>query len=152
FLWSSATAIHWFKHRTTDGGRSVANHNFSINWENSEWKLRVSGWEKTEWDDESDGLSLVLHGWVGVSTIQTIRVESISLNLGGHEYNCIWDSGEFHISEERDISCDIPLGIPRGKKVAYLKAVVDGQPYQSKSFTLDLPKGKQVFRMEDSRT
>jgi len=131
--------------------KNSTQHNFSINWENGDWKLRVSGWEKPNWDDESDGLSLLLHGYIGINTLNPIRIESIAINLAGGQYNCIWESSEFFISEEHDIACYIPLSIPRGKKTAYLVAIVNGERYKSKSFTLDLPKGKQVLDKEDSQ-
>lgn len=129
----------------------LTNHehkNFSIVWVNGESWLRTSGQNKQYWEDESDGLSLLLKGYVSVTTIGTIRVESVTLDMGGQSYSCNWTSEGFYTSEERDVEFEIPLNTPRGKRSATLKAIVDGQPYISESFMLDLPNGKQVFRMQ----
>ena len=125
--------------------------NFSVAWVNGKSWLRTPSGRTEFWEDESDGLSLLLWGHVSVTTIGTIQVESVTLDMGGQSYVCNWPSEGFYTSEERDVEFEIPLDTPRGKRAATLKAIVDGQPYISKSFTLDLPEGKQVFRIEDSQ-
>ena len=125
--------------------------NFSVAWVNGKSWLRTPSGRTEFWEDESDGLSLLLWGHVSVTTIGTIQVESVTLDMGGQSYVCNWPSEGFYTSEERDVEFEIPLDTPRGKRTATLKAIVDGQPYISKSFTLDLPEGKQVFRIEDSQ-
>lgn len=126
------------------------NKNFSIAWVNGESLLRIPNGYNNYWEDESDGLSLLLRGVVSVTTIGTIRVESVKLDMGGQSYASNWASEEFYTSEERDVEFEFPLDTPRGKRNATLKAIIDGQPYISKVFTLNLPVGKQVFHMEGS--
>ena len=120
--------------------------NFAVMWVDEEWWLRIPNGQQKFWEDESAGLGLLLRGHISVTTIGTIQVESVTLDMGRQSYTSNWVSERFYTSEEREVDFEIPLDTQRGKRTAVLKAIVDGQPYTSKLFILDLPNGRRMFQ------
>lgn len=122
---------------------------FSLVWRPNDWFLRTANGRANYWEDESDGLGLILAGSIVVNTLRQIQVESVSLEMGGTLLKSDWNSEGFYTSEERDINVEIPLDTTRGKRTAMVSAVVDGQPYKGESYTVNLPQGKRVFTTGD---
>ncbi|MHA2067955.1 MAG: hypothetical protein ACXABY_26640 [Candidatus Thorarchaeota archaeon] len=132
-------------------GMMETQSNYAVKWVRGEWNLLIPNGSKPFWDDENDGRGLLLIGFISVTTIGTIQVESVSLDIGDQRYTSDWESEGFYTSEEREVQFEFPLNTARGKRTAMLKAIVDGEPYTSKPFMLDLPRGKQVFRRGGSQ-
>jgi hypothetical protein len=94
---------------------------------------------------------LLIDGYVSINSIGAIQVESVILDIGGVEYKPNqWESIEAVGLEEPSAEFELPISIQRGKRTAYLKAIVDGRPYEAKPITIDLPQGKRVFHREGS--
>ena len=111
-----------------------------------------AGGKMNYWDNEKDGTLLLLEGSVTVIlTLRRIQVESVMLCMGGQLYPSDWESQGFYTTEERVLLFDIPLDTPRGKRTAKLRCIVDGSQYETEPFTIEIPKGKKGFCIEDSQ-
>lgn len=121
---------------------------FSLVWYEHEWWLRTTNGKRNYWDDEINAIGLLLVGSLSINTLKQIQVENVELDIGGHMFKSDWKSQRFYISEERGVNFNIPLSEPRGKRTVKLQAIVDGIPWQSEPFTIELPQGKQVFHKE----
>ncbi|MBI4287805.1 MAG: hypothetical protein HY671_05185 [Chloroflexi bacterium] len=137
----------------TQGKAENKERHYSIVWYREKWWLKDSAGGRTNyWDNEKDGTVLLLEGSVTVMlTRRIIQVESVILCLGGKLYPSDWESQGFYTTEERVMLFDIPLDTPRGKRTARLQCIVDGSQYETEPFTIEVPKGQQVFRMEGSQ-
>ncbi len=127
----------------------VTQQRYAITWFGQQWYLGTRENRRNYWTDETGAAGLFLVGNISVTTIGTILVESVILELGGNEYATDWKSQSFPSPGERDLQIQLPLAVQRGKATAQLQAIVDGEPYLGERFTLNLPEGKQVFRRED---
>ena len=124
---------------------------YAIAWVSSlvEWWLHITHGKTKYWDNENGAIGLILNGMVSVTTIGTIKVESIILDIGGQHYSSNWISKDIYTSENWEIEFEIPLIIQRGERTAHLIAIVDGKTYVSKPFTLNVPQYKHVFQKKD---
>ncbi len=142
--------IHKEREKTNSGKEQSS---YAIAWVNEpqQFSLRTPNGFHNYWDNEKGALSLLLKGHISVTTIGTIQVESVNIDIGGKQFTSNWQSENFYTSEERDADFDIPLNEQHGKRTAKLKAIVDGKSYNSEPFILDFPQGKQVFHKGDSQ-
>ena len=124
---------------------------YSLVWYDEEWLLREAHGERNYWDDEATGTGLQLVGWIAINLKDRIRVESIEIDIGGCLFASDWQSQSFYTSEGREVRFNVPLDIPRGKRTAILKAIVDGEQYSPKPIHLDIPKGKRVLHTGGSQ-
>lgn len=147
FLLVTFEGAYRMNHKQSQTAKSV----YSLVWYRHEWWLRTTGGKQNFWDDEREGISLLLIGEIAINIHDRIQVESVELDIGGRICKSNWQSQEFYISEEREVEFDIPLDTTRGTRTATLRAIVDGRPYAPKPFKLDIPQGKQVFRRGDSQ-
>lgn len=126
-------------------GNTTTQQNYAITWvdEDAEWLLHIPSGVVWDWDNEDEGIALQLMGHISVTTIGTILIESVSLVIGEEEFISNWKSERFYTSEKREVHFEIPLSIQRGKRTAKIKAIVDGNTYDGKPFTIEVPQGKQ---------
>ena len=110
-----------------------------------EWWLQTTGGERNFWDNEDDGIGLLLIGEIAININDQTQVESVELDMGGQTFKSNWQSQGFYISEEREVKFYIPFNTPRGRRTARIRAIANGQPYFTNPIILDIPKGKQVF-------
>lgn len=92
--------------------------------------------------DESGKTSLVLEATIRVNTLKMIQIQSIALDVASQQIPSNWDDTNVFFESETvdDVRFNFPLSTPRGKQVAKIKAIVDGEEYISSSFLIDFPK------------
>jgi hypothetical protein len=116
---------------------------YSITWGNrEEWQLGFANGYTNYWEHDSDGLNLLLKGFIIITTMERIQVESVNINIGGQEYISDWQSGSFTGVDEPDICFEIPFNIRRGNRTANIAAIVDGKSYQGKQFNVEILPAK----------
>lgn len=113
---------------------------YAIVWNTNEWLLQMSNGWRSHQENESDGIGLILDGYVTIITFKRILIESIQLDIGGTLFPSDWKAFEYVGYDEPSVRFYIGFDTQRGKRTAVLKAIVDGKEYISEPFTLDLPQ------------
>ena len=114
---------------------------FEIAWVDADFKIRDSqgGLYTLGLINENKSNTLVMESTVSINTMRNVQVESIELNIGERRIPSDWLSDNFYQPLALAIRFDIPFDMPRGKRTAKLRAIVDGSKYSSDPFTIQLP-------------
>lgn len=123
---------------------NVKPRDFGIIWLSEKFFLRGSHNDYHSYNstDEEGKISLVLKPKIRVNTLKLIQIQSIALRIGTKEIPS--DMEDVNVFGESktidDIKFEFPLDTPRGKQLARIRAIVDGEEYISSSFIIDFPK------------
>jgi hypothetical protein len=92
--------------------------------------------------DEDGKTSLVLEATIRVNTLKMVEIQSIALDVAAQQIPSNWDDTNVFFESEtvEDVRFNFPLNTPRGKQLARIRAIVDGEEYISSSFIIDFPK------------
>lgn len=117
---------------------------YALIWLNPYFYLKDSQGNLHSYDstDEVGKISLVLNAAIRVNTLKMIEIQSLALDIGTEQIPSNWDDTNVFFESETvdDVRFIFPLSTPRGKQIAKIKAIVNGEEYISSQFIIDFPK------------
>ncbi|MFC1875588.1 hypothetical protein ACFLY3_05540 [Chloroflexota bacterium] len=131
-----------------EGFESQEELRYEIIWLSETFFLKDSrgGYQPYNRTNEEGMISLIVRANIKVDTLKIISVQSITLEIGGQLIP--WGEDDVNVFGESitdEYEFTFPLTTPRGKQLAKIKAMVDGQEYMSpKPFIIDFPR--KVFK------
>lgn len=131
-----------------EGSENQEEPRFEIIWLSENFFLRDShdGYRPCDSTDEEGKISLVVRPIIRVNTLKMIQIQSMVLEVGSQKIP--WNQEDVNVFSESgivdDVKFEFPLNTPRGKQLARIKAIIDGQEYTFKPFLIDFPR--KVFK------